>query len=176
LVQEQLAADSSIEAESRELQRAIHAATKRVSQDLHSMSFNTAIAALMELVNVLYKLKLTVPLGSQVWQEALATTLQLVAPFSPHMTEELWQQLGQNGSIHTSSWPAWDDSLLVQDTMTIAVQVNGKLRGEVVVETAADEATVVAAAQAAEKVAPYLGDQTIKKTVYVPKKLINFVV
>ncbi|HMH31185.1 MAG TPA: class I tRNA ligase family protein, partial [Methylomirabilota bacterium] len=102
--------------------------------------------------------------------------LQLIAPFAPHIAEELWSELGQDGSIHISEWPAYDEKYLVEDTVTIAVQVNGKLRGEVQVAADAGEATVVKAAQEHEKAATYLDGQTIRKTIYVPGKIVNFVI
>jgi leucyl-tRNA synthetase len=161
--------------ESKELQRVIHKATKRVTEDLHELGFNTAIAALMELVNDLYKIKVSTPLGSAAWQEALKTMVQLMAPFAPHITEELWQQLGQKGSVHITNWPSWDEALLVTDTMIIVVQVNGKVRANIEVATDASEETIIEAARADKKVSTYLVSDP-KKTVYVPKKLVSFVV
>lgn len=158
------------------LERAINQATKRVTEDLHELGFNTAIAALMELVNELYKLKLTLPLSSPVWNSVLSRTVQLLAPFAPHIAEELWHQLDNKDSVHLSTWPEWDDNLLRADTMKIAVQVNGKLRGEVEVPADAAKAEVFSAAQADTKVAAYIADATIKKSIYVPKKLVNFVI
>jgi leucyl-tRNA synthetase len=158
-----------------ELQRTIHKAIKKVSSDLHEMNFNTAIAALMESVNELYKLKLEHPLGSQAWTDAFGTLLKLLAPYAPHMTEELWSQLGFEGTIHTSPWPVHDEKYLVSDTMNIVVQVNGKVRANIEVPTDADEAAVLEVAKADQKVAGYLTGE-IKKSIYVPKKLVNFVV
>ncbi len=175
LVQEHLAADSH-EKQSPELERAINLATKRVSEDLHELSFNTAIAALMELVNELYKLKVKIPTGSKQWQAILATALQLLAPFAPHMSEELWHQLGNKNSIHTSKWSGWDETLLVSDKMTIVVQVNGKLRAELEVSSGSNEDQVIIAAKANKKVASYIKGQKVKKSIYVPKKLVNFVI
>ncbi|MDB5186095.1 MAG: leuS [Candidatus Saccharibacteria bacterium] len=140
------------------------------------MGFNTAIAALMELVNELYKLKLTVPMGTDTWNEALTTLVKLIAPFAPHITEELWQQLGHEGSVHTSDWPTWDDSVLVSDTITVVVQVNGKLRGEVSVGADATEDAIIAAAKENTKAKVYLDGKDIRKAIYVPGKLVNFVV
>lgn len=160
----------------KEIQKALHKAIKRVSDDLHLMGFNTAISSLMELINTLYKLKVVQPLGVTVWQETLSTLLQLLAPFAPHMSEELWHQLGHEGSIHISEWPLWDESLLVSDTVTIVVQVNGKVRAQLEVPVDAEETSIIATAQANERVASYLKAKAIKKTIYVPGKLISFVV
>ncbi|GAC1482561.1 MAG: hypothetical protein NVS1B7_5270 [Candidatus Saccharimonadales bacterium] len=177
LVQQQLELEpTNTNTASAPLARCMSAVTKKVSQDLTQLGFNTAIAAMMEAVNELYKLKLTVPLGSVQWHEALTTLVQLVAPFAPHLSEELWQQLGQPDSVHVSSWPNWDDAVLVRQELTIAIQVNGKLRGQVVVAATDNAEAVSATARGHEKVASYIDGQTIRKTIYIPKKLINFVI
>ncbi|HEY5152697.1 MAG TPA: leucine--tRNA ligase, partial [Candidatus Saccharimonadales bacterium] len=162
--------------ESVELQRSVHKTIKKVSQDLADLSFNTAIAAQMECVNDLYRVKAEDNYGSTEWQWALESLVQLVAPFAPHIAEELWQQLGQDDSIHTSDWPEYDEKYLVEATVTIVIQVNGKLRGEIQAAKDAPEEEVVAAAQANDKAAVHLKDRTIRKTVYVPGKLVNFVI
>ncbi len=164
------------DAESTELLRAVHKTIKKVSQDLHDLSFNTAIAAQMELVNELYRIKAEDNYAAKDWQWALETLLQLLAPFAPHIAEELWQELGHKESIHLSQWPEHDEKYLVQDTTTIVIQVNGKLRGQIEVAVDADEATVTAAAKTNEKAAAYLDGKEPRKTIYVPGKLVNFVV
>ena len=130
--------------ESLELQRSVHKTIKKVSQDLHDLSFNTAIAALMECVNDLYRVKAEDNYGSTEWQWALESLVQLLAPFAPHISEELWQQLGQDESVHLSQWPKYDEKYLIQDTVTVVIQVNGKLRGEIQIAKDAPEETVVA--------------------------------
>lgn len=161
-----------------ELKRTLHRAIHRVSRDLEEMGFNTAIAALMETVNELYKLKTTFPMSAQgdSWRWAIETLLQLLAPFAPHITEELWYQLGHATSIHISEWPIFDKQYLVSDKMTIVVQVNGKLRAQLQVATNAAKEQILEAAQADLKVAEHLKGKTIKKQIYVPGKLVNFVV
>ncbi|MBL8159298.1 leucine--tRNA ligase [Candidatus Saccharibacteria bacterium] len=163
--------------EVNELVRLRHHTIKRVTRDLHELGFNTAIAALMEYVNGLYKLRSSVPMSQfyTEWQESLRVLAQLLAPFAPHLSEELWEQLHGEGSIHLSHWPAYDESLLASDTVTIVVQVNGKLRGDVQVAKDAAEADVAALARANENVAGFLAGKTIRKTVYVPGRLVNFV-
>jgi leucyl-tRNA synthetase len=159
-----------------ELLRAAHAAIKKVSHDLQNQGFNTAIAALMEYTNQLYKLESAYGFGAQeTWHFALCTIAQLLAPFAPHITEEIWKDLGQEGSVHISGWPIHDEAYLVQHVMTIAVQVNGKLRGEIEVPHDSEQEAVVAEAQMHENVAQYLSDG-IRKTIYVPGKIVNFVV
>lgn len=157
------------------LQRIVHKAIKKVSGDLHDMNFNTAIAALMESVNEMYKLKLEYPLGSQAWTDALTTIVKLIAPYAPHVADELWSQLGNEGSIHVAPWPVHDDKYLATDTINIVVQVNGKVRANIEVPADATEETVLEAAKADQKVAGYIRID-IKKSIYVSKKLVNFVV
>jgi len=174
LVQEYAETDGGT-ADSPELLRIMHRTIKKVSHDLEQLTFNTAIAALMECVNDLYKLKAQDNYGATEWQWALESLVQLIAPFAPHIADELWEQLGGEGSVHIDHWPAYDEQYLVRDTVTLAVQVNGKLRGTVDVPAGADQATAVAAATAEPKVAGYLADGALKKTIYVPGKLVNFV-
>jgi leucyl-tRNA synthetase len=158
-----------------ELLKVGHRTIKKVTEDLHELSFNTAIAALMEAVNDLYKKKAEDNYAAKDWSWALKTLLQLLAPFAPHIGEELWQQLGETGSIHQSQWPEYDKKYLVQDSITIAVQVNGRLRGEVEVPADASEEVIVKAAKANERVAAHLNSEP-KKTIYVPARLVNFVI
>jgi len=161
-----------------ELKRTMHRAVHRVSRDLEEMGFNTAIAALMETVNELYKHKKAIPadVHGGTWRWAIETLLQLLAPFAPHIAEELWSELGKQGSVHTSDWPVFDTQYLTSDTMTIVVQVNGKLRGQLEFPTDAAKEHILEHAQTDPKILPYLQGKTIKKSIYVPGKLVNFVV
>jgi len=161
-----------------EVVRVTHKVIHKVSLDLEHMSFNTAIAAMMEAVNSYFALKVTIPFDKApgTWHWAMTAFLQLLAPLAPHMTEELWQQMGNTSSIHTSPWPSYDEQYLVSDTMTIAVQVNGKVRAEIIVPADAEKDAVIAAAQANERVASYIDGNEVKKTIYVPGKLVSFVV
>ena len=160
-----------------EILRVTHKTIKKVTEDLAAMNFNTAIAALMEALNQLYKLKEQDEFASlDSWRFTLESLLQLTAPIAPHLAEELWQQMGHELSIHTSDWPNYDATLLVTTSLTIAVQVNGKLRGEIDVASDAGEADIIVAAQANAKVAVHLADKTIRKAIYVPAKIVNFVV
>lgn len=155
-----------------DLLRIMHKTIKRISNDLHQMGFNTAIAGLMEAVNELYKYKTT----ELITKEALEILVQLLAPFAPHMTEELWHQLGHEESVHTSNWPVHDEKYLEQSSQTIVVQVNGRVRANITVDTDSTEDEVVRLAKADEKVSNYLAGQEIKKVIFVPGKLINFVI
>ncbi|MBI5357858.1 leucine--tRNA ligase [Candidatus Saccharibacteria bacterium] len=160
-----------------EIIRATHKAIKKVSEDLADMQFNTAVAALMELTNELYKIKADKGFVAKAeWDFALMTLAQLLAPFAPHITEELWQDLGHKGSVHLSEWPVHDDKYLVSDTINIVVQVNGKLKANVKVSADSSEEEVVSSAKSDGKVAQSLDNKEIKKTIYIKGRLINFVV
>lgn len=176
LVEEYNASSDHGSTQSPELQRVMHKTIKKVSQDLHALSYNTAIAALMECVNDLYRLKAEDNYTASEWSWALETLQQLLAPFAPHITEELWLALKQGGSVHSSRWPEYDPALLVENTATIVVQVSGKLRATIEVAADTDEQAVLAAAKVEPKIAGYLEGQTIRKTIYVAGKLVNFVV
>jgi leucyl-tRNA synthetase len=156
----------------------VHKAIKKVSEDLHGLGFNTAIAALMECVNELYKIKSehNFSLAHDAWRDSLIALTQLMAPFAPHIAEELWEELGQSGSVHVSKWPAWDEALVSEDTATIAIQVNGKVRAEIMVAADADEDAVMAAAKENDKIATLLEGKHIKKTVYVAGRLLSLVI
>lgn len=161
-----------------EIRRIINRTNKRVFEDMEALGFNTAIAAMMEAVNSLYAEKAKIPPADapQTWRWAIEVLLQLLAPFAPHITEELWQQLGREYSIHQSSWPEYDEKYLVSEMITIVVQVNGKVRAQLQVPASATEDQVIEQARADEKVASYLGGGAPKKTVYVPGRIVNFVV
>ena len=176
ITQEFVAGQDGESPQTAALKKATHTAIKKVSQDMQDMGFNTSVASLMELVNELYKIKAAEKgfADRAAWQEALQNLLLLLAPFAPHITEELWHDLGHKESIHLANWPVFDPALLVEDTVTYAIQVNGKLRGEVSVAADADKDSVAAAAQ--EKVASHLDGLAIKKTIVVPGKIVNFVV
>lgn len=153
----------------------VHKTIKKVSDDLERLSFNTAIAAQMELVNELYKVK-EGGLKGESWQFALESVIKLVAPFAPHIADELWQQLGQDGSVHVAPWPVWDAALLVEDTVTIVVQVNGKVRAELTLSKDTPREDLEAAALANERVQEFIDGKTPKRIVVVPGRLVNIVV
>lgn len=156
--------------------RTMHHTIKKVSQDLHSMSFNTAVAAMMECTNELYKVKSDKGFESKDWGTALSVLSQLLAPFAPHIAEELWQELGNEGSVHMSEWPVHDDKYLASDTMIIVVQINGKVRANLELVSDLDEKLVIEAATSNEKIAGLIGDNEIKKAIYVKGRLVNLVV
>lgn len=170
--------DNMETADDIELKRTIHRAIQRVSKDLDDMGFNTAIAGLMETVNELYRLKTTLRFeqAPETWAWAINTLLQLLSPFAPHIAEELWAQQGNESSVHQSTWPTSDEQYLVSDTMTVVVQVNGKLRAQLEVASDATKEQILDAAKSDTRVAGYLQSSEPKKTIYVPGKLVNFVI
>jgi leucyl-tRNA synthetase len=181
LVQEFLArkpepSQDASDASTTKLRQATHSMIKKVSEDIELNHYNTAIATMMGCVNELYKLKADNFSDREAWQQALENLVSCVAPFAPHIAEELWQHLGHSTSVHHDSWPKYNEQYLQSDTMTIVVQVNGKLRSELQVSADATEQQIIAAAQADKKVVSYLDKATIKKTVYIKARLVNFVV
>jgi leucyl-tRNA synthetase len=175
LAQEYLESKDRGSLSDEELLRISHKAIKKVSDDLKNLSFNTAIAALMETVNELFKQKAKNGYGAKEWEFTLKALVQLAAPFAPHISEELWSDLIGEGSVHVNQWPVHDDKYLVSDILTIVVQVNGKVRANIQVPRDASEEDTVKAAQSDENVKVHI-EKGIKKTIYVPKKLVNFVV
>jgi leucyl-tRNA synthetase len=151
-----------------------HKTIRKVTDDFRRLSFNTAISALMEYVNELYKFKVD-GYSEGPWHEALTALVQMVAPFAPHMTDELWSQLGGQGLVQNATWPEWDEALIIEDVLTIAVQVNGKLRGEITVGKDEPEEDVKAKALAHENVVKYVTSEP-KKVIYVVGRLVSVVV
>ena len=164
------------ESAQKELRRAVNHAVKEVSEDLANLQFNTAIAELMTLTNAMNRAKSSGMVATGVWQEGVQNLLLLLAPIAPHLTEELWQRRGFEGSVHSQRWPEYDSSALVQDTVTVAVQVSGKRRGEVTVAKDADKEAVLAAAKADANVARHLEGKEIIREIVVPGRLVNIVV
>ncbi len=168
--------DSSDDKQAKELNVIMHKAVYKVSKDLETMGFNTAVSTLMESTNSLYKLKVDGFKDRETWQNSLVVLMQLLAPFAPHIAEELWEQLGQKGSVHTSNWPVHNPKYLVSDSITLAVQVNGKVRAEITVgkDTSKDEIQKLALDQ--ENVKKYLENKKPTKVIYVPGRLVSIVV
>jgi leucyl-tRNA synthetase len=171
------AKNATDQAITEDIMRAVHVAIKRVTFGLEQMSFNTAVAALMECVNELYKCKAKDNYANRdAWKFALESLVQLVAPYAPHAAEELWREFGHDTSIHVSQWPRYDEKYLTQDVMQIVVQVNGKVRSRIELPTGAPEAAVLDAVKVDEKTAAFIDGKAIKKSIYVPGKLVNIVV
>ncbi|MFA5113394.1 MAG: leucine--tRNA ligase [Candidatus Margulisiibacteriota bacterium] len=156
------------EAENSKLLRKLHQTIKGVTEDIDRFSFNTAIAKMMELTNTMYE----IPPSPQ----SLAPLLVMLAPFAPHLAEELWHQLGNKDSVCSQPWPMYDAELAKESELTIAVQVNGKLRDTITVPADAKEELVKEKALASEKVKTNLAGKQVVKQIYIPQKLLNIVV
>ena len=160
----------------KDLRRAVHTAIKEVTEDLEGFRFNTAVAELMTLVNAMNKVKSGAVLEAPEWREGVKSLTLLLAPIAPHLAEELWHRAGHEDSVHTQSWPDYDPKALLSDTITIAVQVNGKRRGEVEVPKDADKDAVLAAAKSESNVARYIENADIVREIVVPGRLVNLVI
>jgi leucyl-tRNA synthetase len=147
---------------------ALHKTIKRVSEDTEGFRFNTAVAALMECLNDMEREK-------EVSRKTFGIFLQLLAPYAPHVVEELWEQLGNTALVCHTAWPEFDEAQTKQATTSIVVQVNGKVRGEIAVATDASQDEVEKMARAVENVSKYLEAGQVRKVIYVPNRLINFV-
>ena len=155
---------------SEKLESAFHKTVKKVSEDIETLKYNTAIAALMTLLNNIYD-------AGEINRAELKTLLILVNPFAPHVTEEMWSTLGYGEMLAKDAvWPAYDPEKCVDSTIEIAVQVNGKLRGKLMVAADISAEDAIAAAKADEKVQSFLTDKNVVKEIYVPGKLVNLVV
>jgi len=179
LVQEYLETGQTLldEKTAEELLKTAHYTAKKITEDIEDEKFNTAVAAMMEAVNAYYKLKEGGQFGkSGEWQFALESLLQILAPFAPHITEELWQQMGHEKTIHVDSWPEWNDKYLVTSTLTVVVQVNGKLRAKLTIPAEMSEEDVKAQALAQPNVQTFVGEKQPAKVVYIPGRLVNIVV
>ncbi len=153
----------------------VHKTIKKVGEDIDNFRFNTAVSAMMILVNELsdyYQQHQAWPVDST----DIAACLQILSPFAPHLSEELWQHLGYNGSIFQSSWPVYNPDSIKEENINYIIQVNGKLRSQLAVAATANQEEVVALALADATVVKWLAGQEPKKTVFVPGKLINFVI
>jgi len=161
----------------KDLRRKTHQTIAKVTDDLaRRYTFNTAIAACMELLNDIARCADSSTTGRAVVREALDAVVLMLAPIVPHICEALWRGLGHTTAVTDCRWPVVDESALAQDTVQLAVQVNGKLRGQVDVAVDADEATIRDAALTNDKVARFIGEQTVRKVIVVPGRLVNIVV
>jgi len=159
------------------MRRQLHETMQKVSDDIgRRYTFNTAIAAVMELVNALYKFEDDSEQGRAVMQEALEAMTLMLSPMVPHITHGLWQALGKDGAVMTQAWPGVDQSALVRDSIEVVVQVNGKLRGKIEVPAGADKAAVETAAREEPNVQRFIEGKEVVKVIVVPGKLVNIVV
>lgn len=154
-----------------ELDKWVHKTIKRVTEDIERFHFNTAISGIMELVNYLYSR----PAG-QLSRFAIETLVVLISPFAPHMAEELWKLLGHKDELARHAWPTFDATKVIEQNITVIVQVNGKLRDKLEVSKDISEDEIKKMATASDKVAPFLSGKDIKKIIYVPGKLVSIVI
>ncbi|WP_248799387.1 leucine--tRNA ligase [Pseudomonas sp. MWU13-2105] len=162
--------------EQKAIRRSIHLAIKQASQDVgQHHKFNTAIAQVMTLMNVLEKAPQGTAQDRALVQEGLETVALLLAPITPHISHELWHRLGHEGAIIDAGWPLLDNSALVQDSLQLVIQVNGKLRGQIDMPASASREEIEAAARVNENVLRFTDGLTIRKVIVVPGKLVNIV-
>ncbi|MPT19914.1 MAG: leucine--tRNA ligase, partial [Pseudomonas sp.] len=167
---------TSLSDEQKAVRRAIHLAIKQASNDIgQHHKFNTAVAQVMTLMNVLEKAATATEQDRALVHEGLEIVTLLLAPITPHISHELWQRLGHADAVIDAQWPQVDESALVQDSLTLVVQVNGKLRGQIEVPASASREEVEAAARANENVLRFTEDLSIRKVIVVPGKLVNIV-
>ncbi len=168
---------ATLSAEQKDIRRKVHETLKKVSDDIgRRYTFNTAIAAVMELINDLAKYKDDSEQGKAIMHEAIEFITLMLSPIVPHITQQLWQDLGHEGLVAEASWPSHDEAALVQDEIEMMVQVNGKLRSKIKVSVDADKDTVEALALADEKIISNIEGKTVRKVIVVPGRLVNLVV
>ncbi|GMR05068.1 MAG: leucine--tRNA ligase [Thermodesulfobacteriota bacterium] len=165
----------------KDLHRITHGTIKKVTGDIEKrFHFNTAISSIMELVNAVYALvrgdSFNNPVGAKVFRESVETVVLLLAPFAPHITEELWQRLGNETPLYKSKWPVLSEDALVKDEVTLVVQVNGRVRAKVVVPVDSTDDDVKEAVMKDARVAEWAGGKELKKFIHVPGRLVNLVV
>lgn len=172
------AADATTAA-AKEVRLKEHLTVKKAGEDIgNRYQFNTAIAAIMELVNALYLAKdelATTEEGRKVLSSAMATVLTLLAPITPHVCEELWEDLGHARSIDQEPWPVWKEDALQRDVLTVVIQINGKLRGKIEVPASASKEEVEQLALTEQNIVRHLEGLTVRKVVVIPGKLVNVV-
>ncbi|MBF8742789.1 leucine--tRNA ligase [Pseudomonas guariconensis] len=167
---------ASLDDAQKTIRRAIHAAIKQASTDVGQFhKFNTAIAQVMTVMNVLEKAPQATEQDRALLQEGLEAVTLLLAPITPHISHALWQHLGHDQAVIDATWPSVDESALVQDSITLVVQVNGKLRGQVEMPAGASREEIEAAARSNENVLRFIDGLTIRKVIVVPGKLVNIV-
>ncbi len=171
-------AQDAIDDIARNLRRKEHLTAKKVHDDIAKYQLNTAIAAIMELVNTMYVAREHLhkdQCANKVFSSAMATVLTLLSPFTPHIAEELWQDLGHSEQLTEATWPTWQDDAIAQDVVTIVVQINGKLRGKIEMPVDSPKDELEKQALADEGVQKHLAGKSIRKVIIVPNKLVNIV-
>ena len=159
-----------------QINKSIHSMIKKVTEDIEANRYNTAIAAAMTATNDLYKIKIKHLNKDPLWQEALESLVACIAPFAPHMSDELWQQIGHSSTVNKDSWPKYDEKYLVSDSMEIVVQVNGKVRAKLELSTEINEEQVFKAVMENSRIKEILSSVELIKKIYIPGKLVSLVV
>jgi leucyl-tRNA synthetase len=162
---EKAAADTP---EDPEISLVLHQTIKKVTDDIEAIKFNTAVAQLMTLTNALSK-------ADKIRTEDFELFLKLLAPFAPHIAEEIWHRLGHETTVTLESWPAWEEAKLAVKQATIVVQVNGKLRARFEIDAAAGKEEIENAALENERIQQHLQGKTVRKVIVIPGKLVNIV-
>ena len=166
-----------LNAEQKTIRRYVHDTIAKVSDDVgRRQTFNTAIAAVMELSNHLGRFEDRSPQGRAVLDEAWRAVVRLMTPITPHICETLWQMMGETGSVVSARWPEADETARVRDQITLVVQVNGKLRARIALAPGCDQEQAMAGAMADENVTRHIDGKTIRKVIYISDRLLNIVV
>ena len=162
----------------KDLRRLLHGTIKRVTEDIElRFNFNTAISAIMELVNGLYHYRSEVEKqNAQLLQETIEKLLILLAPFTPHLSAELWEAVGLKDSVHSQDWPAYDEAALKTEEVEIVIQINGKVRDRLVIPVELGREELEKQALSTEKVQAAISGKEVRKVITVPGKLVNIVV
>jgi len=173
-----VAADEAEAEKGRQVLRALNKTIRKVTRDMESFRFNTAVSALMELQNEVLDVWASArgALTLAQWREVVTDVTLLLCPMAPHLVSEVWELLGGEGVVLDAAWPGWDEELAADEVVTVVVQVNGKLRDRLQVAVDADKDAVLAEAKAAGNTAKFLEGKQVVKEIYVPGKLVNFVV
>jgi leucyl-tRNA synthetase len=162
--------------EKKKIEKKLHQTIKGVTEDVEKFSFNTTIAKLMELLNTMQESSISGATTTLIRREYVANFLLLLSPFAPHISEELWHQLGNKESILKQAWPKFDPALIAEEEIVIPIQVNGKLRETITIPADLNEEGIKQKALASEKVKSFTAGKQIVKTIYIPGKLLNLVV
>jgi leucyl-tRNA synthetase len=169
---------TTLEGDQKFLRQKTHKTIKKVTEDIERFHFNTAISAIMELVNEIYVSEIknqTDEISRRVIRESIETVVVLLSPFVPHFTEELWEALGNRESVIKTRWPDYDQEAVLEEEILIVIQVNGKLRDRMTIPASYGEEEVKAWALKSERIRRLLEGKKIKRVILVPKKLVNIV-
>ena len=160
----------------QEASRIVNQTIQKVTDDFESKSFNTAVAALMELTNHLTACLDRRDLSNDLYEESIQTLLRLLAPIAPHITEELWARKGYSTSVHLENWPKPDQEAMIVDEIEIPVQINGKVRSKIILPTGTTEDDALQIAISNEQIKQIIEDSEVRRVIYVENRLLNIVI